>query len=489
MLENGWKITSSQIDVSLYLCRCKSIIKIANKDTNGYPSITCQYCGNNLFLSLESFLDPKQHLHTDYFNVSSYTYMDNHGWHTLISYYLPFYAVKTATIDWKSIDILRSTLYFDGSEQVEVLNKFIDKKAVIKGLNASNLSTHLKQKNSQTLNQFVNENLTPHLSQLVTTSNDERYNLLDTRLIIYCLKNPSVEDLDLFYWNNQYLPYINTFTSVSGALNFLLNNRKEKSVRKALFEHYEEKMQQTPQFYDPCFDYIILRVIEDPNHLSYLLSIPAYYKNNMFQGAQPDTLVVAFNFLKEYYTQENILSFIKQSLKVKNTYNLWHDCFRMLSNTQSLPMFTEHFERCKPRVQLLHDELVRIQNQYINTNQIDMLEKFKYSNQQLEAQSSSDEMDFKLPSTAKELHTWGKELNNCMFSYTSAIKTQDTLIYGVFKDKKLTYAVEIRNNRIVQAKAVNNRRLLDNEKNSIQLWHKKFVQSHTSLINDSETHL
>ena len=493
MIENGWKIkiftkdNSTEYDI-YYLCRCENVITVEAKDNTKHHDITCHQCGNILFLTLESFFDSKQHLHVDYFNVSTHTFMDNRGWHAIVSYYLPFYEIETDTLKWKSLDVLRNTLNFDGTEQVVVLNKYIEDKAILKGLCASNLSTHLKQKNIHALTEFVNKNLTTHLSQLVNTSNHKANNILDIRLIIYCLKNPSVQDLELFYWNNQYIPIIDTFSSSTNALNFLLNNRKEKSVRKALFEHYKVKMQQTPQFYDPTFDYVILRIIDDPNYLSYLLSIPSYYKNNMFQGSQPDTIITAFNFLKEHYTQKNILNFIKQSLKIKNTYHIWIDCFRMLSNSLSLPIFVEHFERCKPKVTLLHDELVRVQNQYINSNKIDMLEKFKYTEQQLKTQLNSDEMNFRLPSTAKELHAWGKELNNCMFSYTSDIQAQNTLIYGVFKGKKLTYAVEIRHNKVVQIKAINNRRLPDEEKKLIHVWQKKLITSPTSLSNKNENY-
>ena len=193
----------------------------------------------------------------------------------------------------------------------------------------------------------------------------------------------------------------------------------------------------------------------------------------MFTGMSPYPIIESIEFLRRYYSQNEFFTLMKQALKIKEVYHLWNDCFRMLSVQRNLPVFKEHFERPRPQVTLIHDELVRIQNLYINLNKVEMLQPFVYPKHQLKAETSFNGLSFRLPQTAKELHTWGKELHNCMFSYASHIHDQQTVIYGVFKERKLTYAVEIRNNRIIQAKAVNNKRLSDVERDLINAWHKK----------------
>ncbi len=477
MIENGWKITLSTDDDNTnnvhYLCRCEQHTSVLiNNIQDKSPLYICENCGNDLFLSYDTFKDISKHLYYDDFNHSTSSYLDHNGWHIVISYTLPFYDNKTDKLDYKSIDVLHTTLSHGGDISVDILEKHIEQKVILQNIVASKLVLPLRKHAAESLVIYFFNNLPSHLqwlsSVLKTNTNGDQ----GLRLISYCLKNPSVKEIDLFYWNDQYLDEINSFSTSKEALTFLLNNKREKSVQKALFLHYKEKMQQDPKFYDPTFDYVILRVFNDPNYLTFLLSLPAYYKNNMFVGDEPNLALNAFNFFLEYYSEKLLFSLIKQSLKVQNTYNLWRDSIRMLSRERTLPIFKEHFERQKPKVALLHDELVRVQNQYIIASKVDMLKMFDYAIPQIKAETIYEDMDFRLPSTAKELHSWGKELNNCMFSYVSAIENRSTTIYGVYKLNKLTYAVEVQGNKLVQAKATNNSRVSEQEQLILKNWHK-----------------
>ncbi len=475
MIENGWEINIPSHETTAspqkyYLCRCRHLM--LTEEVDGSEALTtCPKCGNKLFLSLEAFQDPKQHIFADYFNFSLRTYFDNMGWHTVISYYLPNYQEDTRVLTWISKDVLRNTLRYDGQQQVEVLDKHIDEKAMLKGLVASKLSSLFKNKLIVSLKEYVFKTPSSTLRWIADIDNVEelKHNL---DFVTFCLKHPAVKEVDFYYWNVQHIPELLTYPSVTESLAFILNNRKEKSVRKALFLSYKNKMEQTPRRYDPTFDYVILRVFNDTNYLTFLLSIDAYNKNNMFHENYPETIIDVFTFLKEYYTEKQLVSFIKQSVTGHNHYHLWKDSLRMLSNQETLLLFREQFNRQKPQVTLLHNELIRVQNFYINPSKTDMLSTFSYSKQKLKAQTEFKELEFKLPTTAKDLHTWGTKLHNCMFSYSSSIRHQRTIIYGVFKEQKLAYAVEIKNDQIVQTRAINNQPVPSLEKSIINEWHK-----------------
>jgi len=477
MIENGWEINiplkrTAELSQKYYLCRCRHLM-FKEEELESEDLIICPKCGNNLFLSLEAFQNPKQHLFAAYFNFSTRTYFDNIGWHAVISYYLPSYQEDTQVLTWMSKDVLRNSLRYDGLQQMNTLDKHVDEKAILKGLVASKFSSLFNKKVATSLKEYVFKTLTPELKWLSTIENNEKLKT-DLNFAAFCLKYPAVKEVDLYYWNAKHIPELLSYPSVRDSLTFILNNRKEKSVRKALYLSYKKKMEQTARRYDPTFDYVILRVFSDANYLTFLLSIDAYNKNNMFHENYPETIIDVFTFLKEYYTEKQLFSFIKQSVTGYNHYHLWQDSLRMLSNQGTLSVFREHFNRSKPQVTLLHDELVRIQNFYINPSKIDMLSVFSYSKQKLKAQATFMELEFKLPSTAKDLHTWGTELNNCMFSYSSSIRKQRTTIYGVFKEQKLVYAVEIKNNKIIQTKAVSNQSVATSEKSIITQWYNNY---------------
>ena len=476
MLENGWKINipANNIMVDghvIYLCRCEKQMIVSSKEV----AEPCEHCGNDLFLSLEAFHKSTQHLYMEHFQTSKRTYMDHKGWHSVVSYMLPSYAENV--LSWTSVQLLRSSLLRDGTYETKVLEPYIEKKVTLQGVVAANLAMRLKEENRLTLYTFVKENLPSGLNWLTTALKSNSDVPLGMKIIRYCLQNPSTEEIDLFYWNDINVDHLKNHPTSENALLFLLNNRKEKSIRKALFSHYKESMSKETKHYDPTFDYVVLRLFDDPNYLTFLLSLNAYYKNHMFAGSNADTVLSTFQFFQEHYSERQLFTLIKESLKTRNIYNLWGDCFRMLAHPRTLPSFKEHFERQKPQVTLLHDELVRIQNQYVTAQKIDMLKPFDYKIPQLKAQIRYEELDFRLPGTGKELHAWGVALNNCMVSYASDIENNTTIIYGVFKQNKLTYAVEIQNNKIVQARAVNNGRVSDKERAILSNWRKETLTS------------
>jgi hypothetical protein len=58
-----------------------------------------------------------------------------------------------------------------------------------------------------------------------------------------------------------------------------------------------------------------------------------------------------------------------------------------------------------------------------------------------------------------------------MFGYSKKVHQGKSLIYGVFKDNELLYAIELKNSRIIQAKAVSNSKIPANDMPVIKEWH------------------
>ena len=75
--------------------------------------------------------------------------------------------------------------------------------------------------------------------------------------------------------------------------------------------------------------------------------------------------------------------------------------------------------------------------------------------------------------TVTELFEWAKKLNNCIYSYSNSIHQGRSIIYGVFIDNDLKYAVEIQSGKIVQALGDSNKPVSNNDMQIIERWFKK----------------
>jgi hypothetical protein len=64
-----------------------------------------------------------------------------------------------------------------------------------------------------------------------------------------------------------------------------------------------------------------------------------------------------------------------------------------------------------------------------------------------------------------------------MFGYSRNIHQKISIIYGVFKEKELLYAVELNNFMIVQAKAISNTKVPDKDMELINSWKSNFTIS------------
>ena len=99
--------------------------------------------------------------------------------------------------------------------------------------------------------------------------------------------------------------------------------------------------------------------------------------------------------------------------------------------------------------------------------------EFEYLEHDLKAQTKKDLFEYRLPKTIHILQQWSQQLHNCMYGYSRSIHQGHTIIYGVFKDDILSYAIEIQGNKIVQALGRHNRRMEAEARAEIDAWFKE----------------
>jgi hypothetical protein len=64
-----------------------------------------------------------------------------------------------------------------------------------------------------------------------------------------------------------------------------------------------------------------------------------------------------------------------------------------------------------------------------------------------------------------------------MFSYAESIQCGDSLIYGIFREEKLLYALELNEGEVAQAKALANQDIPQVDMKKVEAWHNKYREN------------
>lgn len=286
----------------------------------------------------------------------------------------------------------------------------------------------------------------------------------------------NLKDIEFFHWKHAELLQ-NEHISIQTALLEIANGKRYKSVKKAIFRNYVHQMTTTKKF-NPLLTYLATTKIHDPNYIVELINMEHINNDKFLTHLDRDMLFEFTDFLTKNYNQRQVVHFFNHfesyirlnKRNLKHSYLVFEDILRQF-NFIKFDISNEYEGvRCTPKG--IHDQFSKILNakKYKHL----MERKFTYSDRELSAQMRMDIYDVKLPFNGAELYSWADDLQNCLASYISSIEHKLTAVYAFFKDEKIEFAVEIRENQIVQAYRSYNRVLLPNQQNILNQWHKYF---------------
>jgi hypothetical protein len=289
-------------------------------------------------------------------------------------------------------------------------------------------------------------------------------------LFVFFLKYDHLKEIDYFYWENFkfFEKASRSYPTVVAMLDYIFDQRIQKSIRRAYLKSYLLSMQSGG--YNPKADYVFARVIEDRNHLLKLIAIETKTKNKVFRELRVRDTLKFLNFLKRHYHEKTLTRLWANRNLNDRDIDTIRDTIQMFSR---LPenILEENFRKVQVSFRALHDELIRINSLYM-VHLKDRVD-FDYQQGDLMAQVQVDNFSFRLPSDALILNQWSQQLHNCMFGYSEDIYKKRSIIYGVFLDGRLTYAIEIRGNKIVQALGARNKRIDTVSMDKIKRWFKE----------------
>lgn len=323
-------------------------------------------------------------------------------------------------------------------------------------MNRNTILINYKNKILDKLKQLTKSNL------LKRTISIEQFN--------FFLQNDYLLDLDFFYWKD-----INFLTSESNlkiddALDFIANYRTEKTFKKAIYIDYKKQMRKF-NTYDYTYIYSVACCIKDANIAIRMLEFD--FRTHLTLIDDINSLYLYMNFLTTLYSD-------KQIEKLFEIYSLLEEFWLIDSIHLFLQVrnIIEDLPKTKCNYSNIHDNLVKFHN--IRLEDVLMNTIFTYEDVFNEAAVNLESYEIKLPKNGKELYQWSNELRNCLSSYYKSIEKRETTIYGFFIENQIKFAVEIRENKIVQAKAKYNNDLNSSEKDLVFAWFDGCFKSNTN---------
>lgn len=473
--ENSWYLKTGMIHH--FICKCgqhDTLIKLPSLVY--HPHYKCSSCANSHYLDSVMFVYDKDVMFWSSFYWGYETYKDTNGWHIHAVSRIPFFDFSTQKIIIKKVSILSKSLSFNGEIKDKVYLPAITKKYVYQSTNVlETISQHIRNNIGQYLLDFILANRNETLKWL--NENDifsfapkDGLNALE-----FFLNHTSLRQFDFFYWKNIEIcsDQISSSPTVEEMLMYIFNKRNEKSIKKAYFKSYSDAIIKGE--YNPIADYIFARTIKDRNFLQELILLDIGVKNVLFEETDLRTVILFCTFLSEYYSERSIVRIWKSVGIYEISHHILRDTIRMFARENVRECIKDNFNKPKATLNKIHDEFVKLNNLYLQA--VDRPLEYDYLYYQKEAAVKYDDMHFCLPVNIYQLQKWASKLRNCMSSYHNEIYSGRSIIYGVFKYYKIYYAIEIKNNIIIQAKGVGNSTINDEDYQQIDNWFKKIYLS------------
>lgn len=484
--KNSWYLKTGQ--THHFLCGCGQVDACTDAIilTIHHPDHWCSKCTNTHYLDSVMLLTNPRVTRWSIVNWDTEKIKSEGKWVVMAYAFIPVFNYTLQKIEYRKRILATNTLHFTGEHSYEeydpmIINKYVynhaQKASLIKDLVAQELEERL----------FTFVLSAPN--ETIAWMDHEKMHKMPAqegiKLLSFFLEHQHLKEDDFFYWDDfEMLQEISKdYPSLKEMLFYISNNRKEKNIKKAYFESYERSM-KTRNRYSYKADYLFARHIDDRNFLLKLIKIDPPIKYLLFDEVELITVGNFFAFIKERYTQKAVTKLFTEVDKQTFRYNnIVRDTLWMFRG-MSVDYIQEHFRKVPLNFSRLHDELILINT--LRKASLNGKIAFEYHDNDLKAQIQNELFEFRLPKTILVLQQWAQQLSNCMFGYSAAIHQGQSIIYGVFKDGVLTYAIEIKNNKIIQALGKHNKPIESEDRAEIDSWFKDtYIDSWIRPLGDS----
>ena len=298
----------------------------------------------------------------------------------------------------------------------------------------------------------------------------------------FFLSYPHLEEYEFLQWESPELLPCDKNLTIMDALSHTLNHRSEKSLKKALFNYYKRCLDLKNSF-DHTFIHALTQYIQDTNLAKELIGLKFYdFFDSKRAAPYWNTF---FIFLLSRVNEHKIISLLKKYAKDNNWWLI--DTMQILDaiiDNGDYDTIEEHIQAIpnakKYSCISIHNLLLTHLRKIIADKNVNLI--FTYSAKTTEPCIQSDVYEIRLPQTGLELNEWGELLYNCLAGYCNRVMEGESFIYGFFQETQLQFAVEVQNDKIIQASAKYNAPLSNEQKRALDAWYQRLFVKDTHII-------
>ncbi len=309
----------------------------------------------------------------------------------------------------------------------------------------------------------LEENILQEIDRNGTLSTvDFRDKKLSLKIVSFFLKNRHLKDIDFYFWKD-----VSRFTkcvNIQDALDEIVGFRREKSVKKAVYQNYIQQMDNYKSF-DSFFIELLIETIEDVNILVNFLKLDFALFSHVDAEFNNRELISFIRFLKSHYTEKQILAFFT-NIDILKEQQLLRDTFDEYFKYKEL--IDENFVKVRCKCLEIHDEIMRL-TRGEHYKEI-FSQTLSYSDSRKKACMWIDTYSIKLPHNGKQLYDWAEILPNCLANYFYKKDTKEITVYGFFKEDILVFAASLDDHQIIEARGKHNAGLNAEEEKVLALW-------------------
>jgi hypothetical protein len=469
-LQNSWYLPIA--NHHHYLCRCAYRTTLSDPlfVTRRLTHFRCPECGCDTFLDALEFAHNTKLLYWSPFRWHYKGGVNGGAWEVRAVIDLPYFHFLTQEIRTRELPIASLALNPNGTIDQRTESEAILKRKIITpgGKNIREIKAEIEAELPLVLLQLFDQN-PGRLCWLRNTPEFQRLPAKEKlRALQLFLRHSQLREFDFFHWKtlDDWKEELETNKTVKAMLLFLIGHRKAKSLRRALFNSYTQAISQ--RHYDPLPDYLFARLFGDPNYLASLLALPPLLKVRIFEGLSRTEGMALSEWLMANYTPKRLYRLFIAFAEINRPRYLFRDIYRMIQIPAFRRYLGENPQHLPADPGALHDLLANLRGRMEYT--LGRKSVFEYSEADRQSQEMVGDLYFRLPLNTYELDRWSRELSNCMFGYRQQIHRGESIIYGVFRDEKLLYAVEIVGGRITQDLGRFNKVIPDEDGALVQEW-------------------
>lgn len=464
-IENSWKMiapTKEGIFKAHYFCKCgtNTILPLQNSD---YPDYNCKNCKNDYFLTYEKFQDLQKHMYSKDFNISC-TLVKSERYTALSSIYIPRFNSATASIKFEKKELASLSLNSDFQIQFHYLDKELKDKKVYDFYSASKFEYVILQEMKASLLDYLMKREKKRMQRIRHYfPHDDRDTLA---MALFMCKNEHLEDIELYFFQN-ILREFSDLKTLEELFSEMLK-KSAKSVKSAFYKGYDNFLKIAPEY-----DFMILKLFSNPNFTRELLNIPAENKKLFVAHIDLEEYLTVMEFLKNTLSQKQLFTLLKEALSTRDSLERWLDTVNMLIQaTNNLDLISNELSFKRVNLQMLHDDVAHVVNFYLMEKKSkNILKDFEYPQEYLKLETHYKGLEFKLVKNPKQLYEWAKTLHNCLNGYVEKVSQHLTTIVGVYVDDTIAYALEVRENHLVQARAKYNKSIPNYDNTIVNEWY------------------